>query len=431
MLFDAYKTLLGLYADMTASTMDITALIESKIRAVAGIGALVYIFSRLIPQVMRSESIDFFPYLRPFMLMVLIGLSPRICNGIDKLGESIRTAVERQNGTLYEKIAEQTKLLQQTVDAKWQEIGEHPELFRQVDPTFDPDAFGSSLKLSFAEYSEKFKYELLSYTQDILLALMQLAECILFLISFTYRLVLRMGAPIAIALAVFPGMTNNIAEWFGKYINYTLLPTVAAVYSSIAFKVTLKYLSYYDPKTIVLGNAGGAEAHTPEYMGLAFIGILVMCLIGYCQVPSMTNMLVTVGGVGAMVQGATSLAKSGAGTVSAPVAKPLKAAGYSVANRVGGGITNVARLGGNMAAGAAQAPFTMAAHVAGGVARGAQAGASSGGSVLSRGVKGVAGGIVGAVVGSGAGAVAAADGATRGAYRKTFPRKNKRNGNTI
>lgn len=427
MLFDAYKTLLGLYADMTASTMDITALIEAKIRAVAGIGALVYIFSRLVPQVMRSEPIDFFPYLRPFMLMVLIGLSPRICNGIDKLGESIRTAVERQNGTLYEKIAEQTKLLQQTVDAKWQEIGEHPELFRQVDPSFDPDAFGSSLKLSFAEYSEKFKYELLSYTQDILLALMQLAECILFLISFTYRLVLRMGAPIAIALAVFPGMSNNIAEWFGKYINYTLLPTVAAIYSSIAFKVTLKYLSYYDPKTIVLGNAGGAEAHTPEYMGLAFIGILVMCLIGYCQVPSMTNMLVTVGGVGAMVQGATSLAKSGAGTVASPVTKPLKAAGHSVASRVGhsigNSVTNVARLGGNMAAGVARSPFTMAAHVAGGVARGARAGASSGGSAVGRGVKGFAGGVAGAVIGTGAGAVAAAHGATVGAYRKTYPTK--------
>lgn len=426
MLFDAYKTLLGLYADMTASTMDITALIESKIRAVAGIGALVYIFSRLIGQVMRNEAIDFFPYLRPFMLMVLIGLSPRICNGIDKLGESIRTVVERQNGTLYEKIGEQTKLLQQTVDAKWQEIGEHPELFRQVDPSFNPDAFGSSLKLSVAEYSEKFKYELLSYTQDILLALMQLAECILFLISFTYRLVLRMGAPIAIALAVFPGMTGNIAEWFGKYINYTLLPTVAAVYSSIAFKVTLKYLSYYDPKTIVLGNAGGAEAHTPEYMGLAFIGILVMCLIGYCQVPSMTNMLVTVGGVGAMVQGATSLAKSGAGSVAAPVARPLRAAGHSVASSIGGGITNVARLGGNVAGGVAKAPFTMAAHVAGGAARGARAGASSGGSVFSRGVKGVAGGVVGAVVGTGAGAVAAAEGATRGAYRKTFPSTENR-----
>ncbi|MGF7218805.1 hypothetical protein GGR92_004984 [Spirosoma lacussanchae] len=427
MLFDAYKTLLGLYADMTASTMDITALIESKIRAVAGIGALVYIFSRLIPQVMRSESIDFFPYLRPFMLMVLIGLSPRICNGIDKLGESIRTAVERQNGTLYEKIAEQTKLLQQTVDAKWQEIGEHPELFRQVDPTFNPDAFGAGLKLQFAEYSEKFKYELLSYTQDILLALMQLAECILFLISFTYRLVLRMGAPIAIALAVFPGMSNNIAEWFGKYINYTLLPTVAALYSSIAFKVTLKYLSYYDPKTIVLGNAGGAEAHTPEYMGLAFIGILVMCLIGYCQVPSMTNMLVTVGGVGAMVQGATSLARSGAGTVAAPVSKPLKAAGHTVAARMGNSVANsvtsVARLGGNMAAGVARSPFTMAAHVAGGAARGARAGAASGGSMLGRGIKGVAGGVAGAVVGTGAGAVAAAHGATVGAYRKTYPPK--------
>ncbi len=423
MLFDAYKTLLGLYADMTASTMDVTALIESKIRAVAGIGALVYMFSRLIGQVMRNEPIDFFPYLRPFLLMVLIGLSPRICNGIDALGESIRSAVERQNGTLYEKIAEQTKALEETVDKKWQQIGEHPELFQQVDPSFDPDAFGSSLKLGFAEYSEKFKYELLSYTQDILLALMQLAECILFLISFTYRLVLRMGAPLAIALAVFPGMTNNIAEWFGKYINYTMLPTVAALYSSIAFKVTLKYLSYYDPKTIVLGNAGGAEAHTPEYMGLAFIGILVMCLIGYFQVPSMTQMLVSVGGVGAMVQGATRYAQAGGRSLSAPVRKPAAVAGQAISQRIGGGVANVARLGSNVAAGVARSPFTLAAHIGGGAVRGARAGIASGNSPVSRGIKGVAGGMAGAVIGTGAGLVNAVGDATGGAYQKTFPKK--------
>lgn len=421
MLFDAYKTLLGLYADMTASTMDVTALIESKIRAVAGIGALVYIFSRLIGQVMRNEPIDFFPYLRPFLLMVLIGLSPRICNGIDKLGESIRSAVERQNGTLYEKIAEQTKALEATVDKKWQEIGEHPEPFQQVDPSFNPDAFGAGLKLNFAEYSEKFKYELLSYTQDILLALMQLAECILFLISFTYRLVLRMGAPIAIALAVFPGMTNNIAEWFGKYINFTMLPTVAALYSSIAFKVTLKYLSYYDPKTVVLGNAGGAEAHTPEYMGLAFIGILVMCLIGYFQVPSMTQMLVSVGGVGALVQGATRYAQTGGRSLVNPVRK--SAARQALSQRIGGGVSDVARLSGNVAAGVARSPFTLAAHIGGGAVRGARAGIDSGGSSVSRGIKGVAGGMAGAVIGTGAGLLNAVGDATGGAYRKTFPKQ--------
>lgn len=158
-------------------------------------------------------------------------------------------------------------------------------------------------------------------------------------------------------------------------------------------------------------------------MGLAFIGILVMCLIGYCQVPSMTNMLVTVGGVGAMVQGATSLARSGAGIVASPVTRPLKAAGHSVAARVGNSVTNVARLGGNMAAGVARSPFTMAAHVAGGMARGARAGASSGGSVFGRGVKGFAGGVAGAVIGTGAGAVAATHGVTVGAYRKTYPTK--------
>ena len=52
-------------------------------------------------------------------------------------------------------------------------------------------------------------------------------------------------------------------------------------------------------------TAGGSEAQQPEFLGLAYIALLVMLLIGYVQVPSMTQMIVSVGGVGAMVQGAS------------------------------------------------------------------------------------------------------------------------------
>ena len=49
----------------------------------------------------------------------------------------------------------------------------------------------------------------------------------------------------------------------------------------------------------------GVETQQPEFLGLAFIGLLFLSLIGYIQVPSMTAMLINVGGVGSIVQGAT------------------------------------------------------------------------------------------------------------------------------
>jgi hypothetical protein len=243
---------------------------------------------------------------------------------------------------LYEKVKKNTEMIQKKIREKWDEIGTNPQRYKEIfggDLNEDREAFmglgsvGVDFKIGFQRFSEEFKFQILSALQDILMAIMHLAEAILFLISICYRLVLRMGAPIAFVLAIFPGFTQNIASWFGSYINYTLMPTVAALYSSIAFAASDAYLNAYDPAAAV--QSGGAEAQQPEYLGLAYIALLVMFLIGYFQVPSMTNMLVTVGGVGAMVQGATRMANQTLGSAASSVAKGTAGAGTRILRDTG------------------------------------------------------------------------------------------------
>ena len=61
------------------------------------IGALIYIFSRLVGQIMRGEPIDFLPMLRPFLIVMLIALVPSLCNVIDDLGNRLVMSSEVGN----------------------------------------------------------------------------------------------------------------------------------------------------------------------------------------------------------------------------------------------------------------------------------------------------------------------------------------------
>ena len=204
MTFDIIDTLQKLYQAQILRADSYANLIETKVRAAAGLGALIYIFSRLLGQIARNEAIDFLPYLRPFLLVCLIASAPRFCTILDEFGLEITNTIDTANGSLHDRVQAQTATLQKKVEEKWAKMGSDPELYK--------DTFGTDLakdregvlgdmavdfKIWFGKVSEDFKFQLLSYTQDILLAIMQVAEAVLFLLSMSYRLVLRMGAPIA------------------------------------------------------------------------------------------------------------------------------------------------------------------------------------------------------------------------------------------
>lgn len=332
-----YSIIADLYAGRLGDASVMAEFIEEYMRVVMAAGALIYIFGKLIVQMSNNEDISIIPYLRPFAIVLILPFSGAICDAIDATGNAIRDKVTTENTTVADKIRKQSAAIREKVDEKWDLIGNDPAKYQEVmgssrqDDSFLGTDVLSDMKLTFARLSEDFKMQLLSAIQDILLAIMYIAECALLLISISFRLILRMGFPITIALAIFPGFTSAVASWFGRYINYALLPAVAALYSSIAFKLCEDYITSYDVAAATADM--GIETQQPEFMGLAFIAILILSLVGYLQVPSMTAMLVSVGGVGQMIQGFTRNATAIGGRTAAgfgvggrrmPSSQPIK-----------------------------------------------------------------------------------------------------------
>jgi len=300
------KIIQELYESQIPMAESMAETLERYVRVFAAIGALIYIFSRVIVQIANNQDIDVFPLLRPFVITMIIPFAPSICNAIDAFGDTIRNQVNAGNLQIADRVAALNAKIQEKIDEKWQEIRTNPEKYRDAfGNTMKEDEFMSTdfvidFKIAFARAEESFKFQLLSVIQTLLLALMYIAESCLILVSVAYRIVLRMGFPITIALTIFPGFTMAFANWAGRYVNFAILPAVAAMYSRLSFSLVERYLQYYDPDAAV--NGMGAELQQPEYLGVAFISLLVLTLIGYTQVPSMTNMLVTVGGAGAILQ---------------------------------------------------------------------------------------------------------------------------------
>lgn len=306
-----------IYTEMIPMTEGISEMIVTKINVAAAIGATLYIFGNLIKQIYYNEEINFLPYMRPFLVLMLIPLSPMITEGIDKISTEIRLAVNGSNTKISERIENNSEKMQEAIDRKWDRIGNDAELYEQTfGSSRDNDdsgvfPIGDDIKLMIGRSTDQIKIALVILIQNLLITLMYIAEAALLLMSLCYRLILKMGFPIVITLTIFPGFTNNMINWFGKYINFSLLPAVAAMYSTIAFGLLDLYLGS-DPVDV----ASGSDTQSPEFLGFAYIGILILSLIGYLFVPSMTAMLVNIGGVGQIMGGSSRAAVQAGNTAS-------------------------------------------------------------------------------------------------------------------
>jgi hypothetical protein len=350
------KVISDIYTQQVPVASSDATIIAGYVRVASGCGALLYIFWQLVSKISTNKEIDFLPFLRPFIVWMVIYYSGDIANAIDGIGNQVRSRFTNSASNISTQIQAVNAKMKEKVDQKWLDIRNNPEAYKAIFGTEYADDntgfFGetlTNLKITIAQVQESIKYQLLAFLQEVLLAIMFVAEAILLLLSVMYRLVLRMGFPIAVALTIFPGFTGNLVHWVGKYLNFALLPAVAAMYSKVCFGLILTYLNNYSAPDALAEM--GAEAAQPEYLGLAFIAIIFMCLLGYLQVPSMCEMLISIGGVSAITAVATRNAAIGA---------------YS-GIQVGGGLANSAVNAANKVDG-----YVSAAH------RGAIEGAKSG-----------------------------------------------------
>jgi len=315
-----HEILRALYDEMIPLSADMAAVAKG----LAGLGALFYVSLRVWQALSRAEPIDIFPMLRPFALGICIMFFPTIVLGT--INAVLSPIVKGTHAILEDQVLD-LNILQEQKDRLEQEAMLHnPETAYLVsDEEFDKklEELGWSptdLATMSGMYVERGMYQLKKWIRDafreLLEVLFQAAALVIDTIRTFFLIVLSILGPIAFAISVWDGFQSTLTQWFTRYISVYLWLPVADLFSSMLAKIQSLILEkdiarLSDPDFI------------PDPSNTVYIIFMIIGIIGYFTVPTVTGWIIQAGGGGNFMRNVTqaaqkagSIAGAGAGAVA-------------------------------------------------------------------------------------------------------------------
>jgi conjugative transposon TraJ protein len=304
-------------------------------QALAGFGALLYISYRVWGHMARLEPIDVYPLLKPFGLGLLIALYPGfigVLNGLLQPTVSGTAAlVNDANAAITTLLQQKEAALEQSTD--WQMyVGSDGsgsmEKWEQYSGEAETGVFSgltNAVKFQLAKISYNFRNGVKVVLSEVLQILYEAAAlCINTLRTFELLLMAILG-PLVIGLSVYDPFRQALSAWLGRYINVFLWLPVANIFGSLCGQIQAEMIKV----DIAQIQASGSTAFSST--DVAYIIFLIIAIIGYFCVPSITNHIIHL-----FPSGGGSLTSKVSRTAAAAAAVPQKVA--SAAAGAAGGV---------------------------------------------------------------------------------------------
>ena len=315
-----HEILRALYDEMIPLSADMAAVAKG----LAGLGALFYVSLRVWQALSRAEHIDIFPMLRPFALGICIMFFPTIVLGT--INAVLSPIVKGTHAILEDQVLDLNILQEQKDRLEQEAMLRNPETAYLVsDEEFDKklEELGWSptdLATMSGMYVERGMYQLKKWIRDafreLLEVLFQAAALVIDTIRTFFLIVLSILGPIAFAISVWDGFQSTLTQWFTRYISVYLWLPVADLFSSMLAKIQSLILEkdiarLSDPDFI------------PDPSNTVYIIFMIIGIIGYFTVPTVTGWIIQAGGGGNFMRNVTqaaqkagSIAGAGAGAVA-------------------------------------------------------------------------------------------------------------------
>jgi conjugative transposon TraJ protein len=277
-------------------------------QSLAGFAALWYIAYRVWGHLARAEEIDFFPLLRPFAIGIALAVYPAVVgllNGVlQPTVDGTNALVADSNQAIGNLLQQKEALLEQ--GAEWQmyvgpggsgSLDKWESLSGQADSgLFSGPANWVKFEMAKAAYNVKNSFKVV-LSEFLEIAFEAAALCINTVRIF-YLVVLAIVGPLVFGLAVFDGLRHVLVAWVAKYIHIFLWLPVANIFGSLIGQVQAEMLKIDMAQLQATGQTwfGPTDA--------AYLVFLLMGIIGYFTVPSITQHIITV-----FPQGGAHLAK--------------------------------------------------------------------------------------------------------------------------
>jgi len=248
-------------------------------RAIAGLGAMTYIATRVWKHIAQAEPINFYPLLRPFaiglavlMFPALIALMNGVLKPVVKATEAM--AGDSKKAALWHIEQEEKSIMEPPQAAP---SGNNDDLEKYEQDSESGGIF-SGLKNAFNAFNlEHVIYHSLSKIFGVINAAAGL--CVNTIRTF-YLIVLVILGPLVLGLSVFEGFQHTLSSWFARYINVYLWLPVANIFGAISSKILENMLTL-----------------NPDFAGsIAYSIFLIISIVGYFTVPTVAGFIIQAGG---------------------------------------------------------------------------------------------------------------------------------------
>lgn len=290
-----HQVLKNLYVEMMPLCSDMIGIAK----AIAGLGALFYVSSRVWQSLARAEPIDVYPMLRPFAIGLCILFFPTIVlgtiNGV--LSPIVSGTAQMLSTQTFDMQAYQA----QKDELEKQALLRNPETaYLASDEEFDKklEELGwspSDLATISGMYVERGMHNMRKSIQEafrsILELLFQASSLIIDTIRTFFLVVLSILGPIAFALSVWDGFQSTLTQWITRYISVYLWLPIANLFGAMLGKIQVLMLT----KDI---EALSDPNFIPDSSNSVYTIFMLMGIIGYFTIPTVSNWVIQAGGMG-------------------------------------------------------------------------------------------------------------------------------------
>ena len=280
-----------------------------------------------------AEPIDVYPLLRPFVIGFCIMFFPTFVLGT--INSVMSPVVRGCNNMLETQTFDMNAYREQKDKLEYEAMVRNPETAYLVsDEAFDKqiDELGWSAKdiatmggMYMDRAAHNIKQSVRDWFRELLELLFQSAALVIDTIRTFFLIVLAILGPIAFAISVYDGFQATLTQWITRYISVYLWLPVSDLFSSILARIQVLMLQkdiqeLSDPNFV------------PDSSNSVYIIFMIIGIIGYFTIPTVSNWIIQAGGMGNMNRNINSAAnKTGSG-----VGAVAGAATGNAGGRVGG-----------------------------------------------------------------------------------------------
>lgn len=242
-------------------------------RLIGGFGALWYIGQRVWRHMAAAEPIDLYGMLRPFVLGFCILIFPSVIDLI--------------NGIMQPTITATASMVKNSNEA----------IYKYLDLNNNRIGLGIGA-LNPANWIR-------TAIQSVLEFLFQTVALLIDAIRTFYLIVLAIIGPVVFGLSIFDGFQHLVTVWLARYINVFLWLPVANIFGAIIARIEEHMIN---GSTFSVPIPGQPVTMTDW----AYLAFLLIAIVGYCTVPSVSNYIVNAGGGNTLLYKVSSFTSSAA-----------------------------------------------------------------------------------------------------------------------